>query len=123
MPLIFKARIKFYIFFLIERCILSVCMLASRQHSTLKSKEEKSSLSPSLQAKSLGMPCSCLENYCNYLQSKKISKSKIQREKMSLTYLSLCSCLCQGLERYFYFLETSVLFSWRSGVKSAYQHC
>ena len=83
----------------------------------------KSSLSHSLQAKSLGMRQSCFalkntETPC----SAKVSKSQIQKGKMPLTCLLLCSFLYQE-HRNTYFFETSVLFHHSSGAKSSCQHC
>lgn len=101
MPLIFifKARIKFYSFLLDERYTLAACFICWLANNTLTwnlKKKRKSSLTHSLQAKSLGMLQSCFA-----LKTIATSYRAKRKNAIDLSFIMFLSL--SGTQRYLFF--------------------
>lgn len=107
MPLIFifKARIKFYSFLLDERYTLAACFICWLANNTLTwnlKKKRKSSLTHSLQAKSLGMLQSCFA-----LKTIATSYRAKRKNAIDLSFIMFLSL--SGTQRYFFLKHLSFL--------------
>lgn len=118
---IFKARSKFYGFFLDEKCASAVCLMCWVAENTLLQCEESVLYVTVYKlAKPLGMPQSCftLKTIPTPCRAK-ISKSQIQKGNRLLTYLFYIPVSIRNSETLFF--ETP--FHWSFGTESTTQHC